>query len=100
MFHSLVPYQLHPIIAEKCVQNQVDMITTSYVTPQLASLHDSAVEAGVCLMNECGLDPGIDHMLAMQCIDETHKANGKVSGSDSLLSSLPTSLSPLNPKWK
>ena len=75
---SLIPSQLHPLVARQCIKNKVSMVTTSYVSPEMASLHDSAVEAGVCLINECGLDPGIDHLLAMQCIDETHQANGKV----------------------
>ena len=41
-------------------------------------LHDSACDASVTLMNEIGVDPGIDHMLAMQCFDEVHSKGGKV----------------------
>ena len=41
-------------------------------------LHQPACDAGVVLMNEIGLDPGIDHMLAMKCIDEVHSKGGKV----------------------
>lgn len=41
-------------------------------------LHEPAVKAGVTMMNEIGLDPGIDHMLAMQCFDEVHNKGGKV----------------------
>ena len=41
-------------------------------------LHDSACDASVTLLNEMGLDPGIDHMLAMQCFDEVHSKGGKV----------------------
>lgn len=55
------------------------MVTASYVNPELASLHESAVQAGIVIMNECGLDPGIDHMLAMECIDRVHRDNGKVN---------------------
>ncbi len=54
------------------------MVTSSYVSPEMASLDQSAIDAGICILNECGLDPGIDHMLSMRCIDETHQANGKV----------------------
>ena len=54
------------------------MVTSSYVSPELSSLHQSAKEAGIVIMNECGLDPGIDHMLAMDCIHEVHQENGKV----------------------
>ena len=42
-------------------------------------LDGPAKEAGVTLFNEIGLDPGIDHMMAMQCIDEVHDKGGKVS---------------------
>ena len=56
------------------------MVTSSYVSPEMSSLHQSATNEGVCLINECGLDPGIDHMLSMRCIDETREANGKVRG--------------------
>ena len=43
------------------------------------ALHEPAVEAGVTLLNEVGLDPGIDHMLAAQCFDEVRSNGGKVS---------------------
>ena len=54
------------------------MVTCSYVSQEMADLNQSAINAGICILNECGLDPGIDHMLSMRCIDETHQANGKV----------------------
>ena len=44
----------------------------------IQELDGPAKEAGVTLLNEIGLDPGIDHMLAMQCIDEVHDKGGKV----------------------
>ena len=55
------------------------MVTASYVSSDLAALHESVQEAGICVLNECGVDPGIDHMLAMVCIDEVHAAYGQVS---------------------
>ena len=44
----------------------------------MQALHEPAVKAGVTLLNEVGLDPGIDHMLAAQCFDEVHSKGGKV----------------------
>ena len=44
----------------------------------IQELDGPAKEAGITLFNEIGLDPGIDHMLAMQCIDEVHDKGGKV----------------------
>ena len=78
LLNSLVPTTLHTIVARQCVDAKTNLVTASYVSPELASLHDSAQEAGVVIMNECGLDPGIDHLLAMDCIDTVHKNNGKV----------------------
>ena len=43
------------------------------------AFHEPAVEAGITLLNEVGLDPGIDHMLAAQCFDEVHSKGGKVN---------------------
>ena len=74
----MVPNTLHPKVAECCIANGAHLLTTSYVSPDLAALDGPAKEAGVILMNECGLDPGIDHMLAMECIDETHNNDGEV----------------------
>ncbi len=44
----------------------------------LKALHESAVDKGVTIVNEVGLDPGIDHMLAMRCFDQVHESGGKV----------------------
>ncbi len=48
------------------------------MTTVLQEFHKPAVDAGITLMNEVGLDPGIDHMLAMECFDEVHSNGGKV----------------------
>ena len=46
------------------------MVTASYCTDAMRALHKEAVEAGVTVVNEVGADPGIDHLLAMECFDE------------------------------
>jgi saccharopine dehydrogenase-like NADP-dependent oxidoreductase len=63
---SLLPPSLHIIAAGDCIRLKKTMVTASYVTPALNALHTAAVNAGVLLLNECGLDPGIDHMSAME----------------------------------
>nr|XP_057943484.1 alpha-aminoadipic semialdehyde synthase, mitochondrial [Doryrhamphus excisus] len=72
---SLLPYTLHPLVAKHCIDRKVNMVTASYLSPAMKELHGSAVEAGITIVNEMGLDPGIDHMLAMECIDQA-KADG------------------------
>ncbi|KAL7401810.1 hypothetical protein ABVT39_004977 [Epinephelus coioides] len=72
---SMLPYSLHPLIAKHCIKRKVNMVTASYLSPAMKELQSSAEEAGITIVNEMGLDPGIDHMLAMECIDKA-KADG------------------------
>ncbi|KAI9547454.1 hypothetical protein NQZ68_017003 [Dissostichus eleginoides] len=72
---SMLPYSLHPLIAKHCIRRKVNMVTASYLSPAMKELQSSAEEAGITIVNEMGLDPGIDHMLAMECIDKA-KADG------------------------
>jgi len=48
-----------------------------------------AVEAGITIVNEVGLDPGIDHLLAMECIDQIHEEGGKIDSFVSYCGGLP-----------
>uniref|UniRef100_A0AAV2KPY1 Alpha-aminoadipic semialdehyde synthase, mitochondrial n=1 Tax=Knipowitschia caucasica TaxID=637954 RepID=A0AAV2KPY1_KNICA len=67
---SLLPYTFHPLVAKHCIQRKKNMVTASYLSPDMKALESSALEAGITIVNEMGLDPGIDHMLAMECIDQ------------------------------
>jgi saccharopine dehydrogenase-like NADP-dependent oxidoreductase len=67
---SMLPAHLHIHVAQECVDFKKNMITASYVSKEMKALHDQAVEAGVMLLNEMGVDPGIDHMSAMRIIDQ------------------------------
>ncbi|XP_063230692.1 alpha-aminoadipic semialdehyde synthase, mitochondrial [Bacillus rossius redtenbacheri] len=86
---SLLPRSLHALVARVCIQQGVHMVTASYCTPEMQELHASAVDAGVTVVNEVGLDPGIDHLLAMECFDEVHQAGGKVESFVSYCGGLP-----------
>lgn len=57
-------------IAKMCVNLRKNMVHASYCTKELMSLDSEAKENGVTILNELGLDPGIDHLLAMKAIDE------------------------------
>ncbi len=65
---SLLPPQLHLPVARECVQQKKNLVTASYVTKEMEALDSDAKAAGVMLLNECGLDPGIDHMSTMQVL--------------------------------
>jgi len=94
---SLVPYVFHPTVARLCVARGKNMVTTSYAGDAMRELDGEAKRAGVALVNEVGLDPGIDHMEAMRIIDEVHGAGGKVLGFTSYCGGLPAPDSNTNP---
>jgi len=73
---SMLPANLHIVVAKDCVRLKKNLVTASYVSSDIAMLEESAKKAGVLLLNEIGLDPGIDHMSAMQVIDKIKENNG------------------------
>ncbi|MBP6871074.1 MAG: saccharopine dehydrogenase NADP-binding domain-containing protein [Bacteroidales bacterium] len=75
---SLLPYLYHVMVAKKCIRLKKNMVTTSYVKPEMKALDAEAKAAGIIILNELGLDPGIDHMSAMRIIDHIHGKGGKV----------------------
>ncbi|XP_070558527.1 alpha-aminoadipic semialdehyde synthase, mitochondrial-like [Ptychodera flava] len=86
---SLLPYSLHPTVLELCIKEKTNMVTASYVTPAMAELHQSAVDAGITVVNEVGVDPGIDHMLAMKCFHEAAAQGSTVNSFISYCGGLP-----------
>ena len=74
---SMLPASMHILLAEDCVFQGKNMVT-AYVSEEIAALNDKAAEKGVLLLNEIGLDPGIDHMSAKKVIDEIHADGGKI----------------------
>ena len=75
---SLLPYLYHVMVAKKCIRLKKNMLTTSYVKPEMRALDAEAKAAGIIILNELGLDPGIDHMSAMRIIDHVHGKGGRV----------------------
>ncbi|WP_338767240.1 saccharopine dehydrogenase C-terminal domain-containing protein [Bernardetia sp. ABR2-2B] len=72
---SLLPAFLHAPVAEVCVQESTSIFTASYVSPQMQELDGEAKQKGLLLLNEIGLDPGIDHLSAMQVLDRIRLHN-------------------------
>ena len=75
---SLIPYTYHAAVIKAAIKGQTHVVTTSYVSPSMAELDAAARKAGIVVMNEIGLDPGIDHLYAVKTIDEVHAKGGKV----------------------
>ncbi len=76
---SMLPASLHITVAKDCVRLGKNLVTASYVSPEIAELDEAAKQAGILLLNEIGLDPGIDHMSAMQVIDEIKENGGELT---------------------
>ncbi len=72
---SMLPASLHSLVAETCLTFKKNLVTASYVAKDIKALKEKVEEAGILFLNEVGLDPGIDHMSAMQIIDSI-KADG------------------------
>lgn len=87
---SLLPYSLHPYIAKLCVEHKTNMITASYLTNEMKELHQAAKDAGITVVNEVGLDPGIDHLLAKQVVDQVAVRGGRITSFLSYCCGLPT----------
>jgi saccharopine dehydrogenase-like NADP-dependent oxidoreductase len=75
---SLLPPSLHFLIAKDCVAFNKNLLTASYVDQPIKSLEPKIEKKGLLFLYEMGLDPGIDHMSAMQMIDSIHEKGGHI----------------------
>ncbi|RLD75267.1 MAG: saccharopine dehydrogenase, partial [Bacteroidetes bacterium] len=75
---SMLPARFHMEVAKDCVEFGKHLVTASYISDELMALDEEVKAKGLVFMNEIGLDPGIDHMSAMQVIDRINDKGGKV----------------------
>lgn len=75
---SMLPARFHIEIAKDCITYKTNLITPSYISPEMKALDKEAREAGIVIMNEIGVDPGIDHMSAKKILDEIEEKGGKM----------------------
>ena len=75
---SMLPAKFHPEVAADCIDLKTHLITPSYISSEMKALTEKALAAGVIIMNEIGVDPGIDHMSAMQIIHKIQESGGKM----------------------
>ncbi len=76
---SMLPAFMHHHVAKKCIDLRKPMLTASYVTDEMKVYDDLAKKAGIPILMELGVDPGIDHMSAMRQIDKIKEAGGEVT---------------------
>ena len=85
---SMLPAHLHPLALESCIKYKKHLITPSYQSSEMKALEQEINRAGILVLNEMGLDPGIDHISAMHAIADI-KANGsKLTGFESFTGGL------------
>lgn len=75
---SLLPPNLHSVVAEDCVELKKNLLTASYLDDKVKNLGPEIEKNGLLFLCEMGLDPGIDHMSAMKMIDEIHANKGHI----------------------
>ena len=94
---SMLPARFHIEVAEDCIATQTDLITPSYISTEMRALNEKAEAAGIVIMNEIGVDPGIDHMSAMKIIHEIQNKGGEITSFKSFCGGLVAPESDNNP---
>ncbi|MDD5309269.1 MAG: saccharopine dehydrogenase C-terminal domain-containing protein [Deltaproteobacteria bacterium] len=94
---SLLPATEHVRVARLCLAHDRHMATTSYISPEMRALDGEAKARGLSFVNECGVDPGIDHMSAMRVINGAKAKGGKVVAFRSYCGGLPAPEANTNP---
>ncbi|KAI9679067.1 MAG: Saccharopine dehydrogenase [NADP(+), L-glutamate-forming] [Trizodia sp. TS-e1964] len=94
---SLIPYIFHVAVIKSAIRKKKNVVTTSYVSPAMEELSAEAKAAGITVLNEIGLDPGIDHLYALKVVNEVHEAGGKILSFLSYCGGLPAPEASGNP---
>jgi saccharopine dehydrogenase-like NADP-dependent oxidoreductase len=94
---SMLPAIYHVEVAKDCIEVRTNLITPSYISPEMRALNEEAREAGIVIMNEIGVDPGIDHMSAMKVIDHIKAIGGNLTSFKSFCGGLLAPESDNNP---
>ena len=97
---SMLPAALHPVVARACLRHGRHLATASYVSPEISELHADAAAAGVTLLMECGLDPGLDHMSAMRAIAGIRARGGVITSFKSYCGGLLDPAAEYDNPWK
>lgn len=97
MVVSFIPPWLHMKVFKYCLQHGVNMTTSSYISPEMEKMHDEAVKKGVIVLNEIGLDPGIDIMGTMKILHDAQERGWKVVSYESYCGGLPVAEHATNP---
>ena len=72
---SMLPASMHLRVAELCLENGAHFVTSSYISEEMAALDERVGADGLCFVNECGLDPGLDHLFAHALLDSYRRSD-------------------------
>ena len=79
---SMLPGDWHVPLAEMCINKGANFVSSSYIAPEMRDLHAKALVRGVSVVNEIGLDPGIDHLMAHQLVADYRNSDAYDAGND------------------
>ena len=96
---SMLPARFHTLVANECLKQSRHLVTASYVNDEMRTLHEEAEKKDLVFLNECGLDPGIDHMSAMKSIDKIRDGGNELIGFETFTGGLLAPSEEENP-WK
>lgn len=96
---SMLPASLHAMVARACLKHSKSLFTASYESEEVRNMAKEVEQKGLLFVNEIGLDPGIDHMSAMQIIDRIKGAGYDLKGFESFTGGLVAPQSDDNP-WQ
>ncbi len=94
---SMLPARFHLEVAKDCVRKKINLITPSYISPEMKALDADAKAAGIIIMNEIGVDPGIDHLSAKKVLDKIKEKGGEITCFESFTGGLVAPESDDNP---
>jgi saccharopine dehydrogenase (NADP+, L-glutamate forming) len=97
---SLIPAHLHPSVAKICLETGSHLLTASYVSDEMKSFDNTARSKSLLFLNESGLDPGIDHMSAMQVMDRIRSSGGKITSFESFTGGLIAPETDVDNPWR
>jgi len=86
---SMIPPTFHIPVARACLKHRKDMVTTSYITPEMDAFSEECQNRGILILNEIGEDPGLDNMGAKQMIDLVKADGGEIRSLTSYGAGLP-----------
>ena len=96
---SMLPAFMHVEVAKSCLVHNKHLVTASYVSPEMQALHDEAKAKGLIFLNECGVDPGIDHMSTMEILEKLRAKGAEITSYESFCGGILAPESPSNP-WQ